>query len=204
MPRLSVDETPNEWRVAVRGKPRGKVDEWATLTLGQGVALIRYRKGPDRTENWHTQSITFDKDAWTKKGALAWAKDYVAEGKADNPELCKNPKQETIVYEKYGPGKFDDSIDEWVYEASPDDELGSVQDFGWYGLLLFDEPVLVIDEEATYGNWTFAGAIITEDSQGFVYVDYYDTKKEAKEKWSDIEDAYTEFVEEAEEEEEEV
>ena len=92
-----------------------------------------------------------------------------------------------LTYEKRGPGKFDDSIDEWVYEQSMDgcdEEAGSVDEGGWYGLLLFDEKVTVDDE---YSKWSFIAAIICEDSQGFIHVDYFDDEDKANEAWAAVE-----------------
>jgi hypothetical protein len=63
-------------------------------------------------------------------------------------------------------GKFQSLRDEVVYRATLhdlDDQLGDVQTFGWYGLLL-----------GFYGN----DYIVHEDSQGFVDVTCYPAIRE--------------------------
>lgn len=96
--------------------------------------------------------------------------------------------------------KFNSLRDEVVHRASLDgcnDEIGSVEDFGWYGLLL-----------DFYGTHY----IIHEDSQGFIYVDEYRRLRttvdgwtipcnEHNEAWAEISAAYSEFLGETEEDE---
>lgn len=116
----------------------------------------------------------------------------------------------TWDYEKrYGKlvekGRWTVTIVEHLYNLTLEgwaaEELGSVQDFGWYGLLLFgDDPITAEYDDSSE---KVAAAILTEDSQGFVYADTFKTKKAAKEQWSKIEDEYEEFAKEAEEAEEE-
>jgi len=101
---------------------------------------------------------------------------------------------ETIIYERLGPGKFSDTVDEWLYDQSmigADDELGEADTFGWYGLLLFPERVKVIEADT---SWYFKSAIVTENSQGFFYAETYDTIDEGKEKWKAIEKEYEDFL----------
>lgn len=90
----------------------------------------------------------------------------------------------------YGPGKFSTVLDQYVYTVSLDggaDEEESAGDGeGWYGLMrngrtIFrdHDPMLETLNEAEQEQLTgCAGVILHEDSQGFVYVDYYETDRE--------------------------
>ena len=96
----------------------------------------------------------------------------------------------------YGPGKFDLNIDALVYDLSlngPDEECGECNTTGWYGLMIgkFDvsqadrESYDLSDEDVEFLNQT-AGAIIAEDLQGFITVEYYDTEDELMETWKEL------------------
>jgi hypothetical protein len=97
----------------------------------------------------------------------------------------------------YGPGKFDTILDAYVYAVSLDggcdDETGDVNESRrWYGILrggrsIFrnHDPVLETLNEAEQEMLTSsAGVIFSEDSQGFVGVDYYDTPEELEAAWA--------------------
>ena len=105
-----------------------------------------------------------------------------------------------IQYKKYGPGKFSDNIEEFVYRAAMEgfgDTLGD-EGFGVYDLVTFDQPIKVIQN----GNdWEFAAAIIYYMDSGFVDVEYYDTVAEAEEAWEKLEMEYEEHMAEYGEEE---
>jgi hypothetical protein len=84
-----------------------------------------------------------------------------------------------IVSRPTGPGKFEagGTVDEWLHDQSMegcDEELGDVEGFGWYGLLLFPEGVDVFEpvagvepESGGEPDYSFKAAIVHEDSQGF-------------------------------------
>lgn len=121
--------------------------------------------------------------------------------------------------------KFGTDVDEVLYTASldggPDEEVGDVQDFGWYGLLRFkaepDGSVREFDDYAVELELSpdeiaedlrgHAGGIIYEDSQGFVDVTLFKTEGELEKAWdellSEAEEFYGEEDSEGEEEEEE-
>lgn len=92
------------------------------------------------------------------------------------------------------PGKFEGGyvIDEVVYELSldgADEEVGDVIEEGvWYGLLEsldgLDTSGFTEDEKKFIAEQV--GAIIREDSQGFVTVEYFDSHKELKKAWREI------------------
>jgi hypothetical protein len=101
------------------------------------------------------------------------------------------------------PGKFEGGrvIDEWIYSLSLngcDDEAGDCQEFGkWCGLLKgpfkADGPFrdlavtdgdLTDDEVAFLG--TRAGAVVTEDSQGFVSVSYWHSPDKLDAHWQRV------------------
>jgi hypothetical protein len=96
----------------------------------------------------------------------------------------------------YGPGKFYTMLDAAVWEASldggPDEESGSVDELGWSGLVR--APILdatceqwaeLTDEERAFVA-AHAGAILFEDSQGFVSVDYFETAAALDAAWAKV------------------
>ena len=101
----------------------------------------------------------------------------------------------------YGPGKFDTILDSYVYAVSLDGgcdaECGGVQSGGWHGMMRhghsifrdhapFCEPLNDAERNALQ---SCAGVIITEDSQGFVGVEYFDTMESLDDAWREIEQA---------------
>ena len=97
---------------------------------------------------------------------------------------------------RYGSGKFDTMLDAAVYEASlygPDEEIGEADGFGWHGLMR--APLLDIrdQEDLTHEELEFlvdqVGVIVSEDSQGFVTVEYYETTYDLDQAWAELEEA---------------
>jgi len=98
----------------------------------------------------------------------------------------------------YGPGKFDTILDSYVYSVSLDggcdSECGSVDEGRWYGMLKSpiqywrppDVPELNSAERAELTR--YAGVIVSECSQGFVSVEYFETAEALDLAWSDIEE----------------
>lgn len=87
---------------------------------------------------------------------------------------------------RHGLGKFE-ACGNYVLTAgyiyyNIDDQLGESESFGWYGKFA----------GKIKGRGPFF-AIVSEDSQGFVDVTYYDSKKELDEKWVMLEADYEEF-----------
>lgn len=87
-----------------------------------------------------------------------------------------------------GPGKFEGETyaGRYAYE-NVDEELGDVQDFGWYGNF----------SGKIKGRGPFH-IITREDSQGFVYGEFYDTEKQMRAAWRRLEREYEKFNEGAE------
>jgi len=102
-------------------------------------------------------------------------------------------------------GKFEGGlyIDQYVYEASLDgcdDEIGDVSEQGiWYGKIyrgtttiysMVQEQMKDDDEKLTSEEQEFLadviGIIISEDDQGFISVDYYESDKKLKTDWDKI------------------
>ena len=111
------------------------------------------------------------------------------------------------------PGKFEGElrISEFVWDLSMQGyesaALGDVQDFGYYSLIpLGPEAVDDVAKQAREANVELtpaerqfihenAGAIAREDNNGFVYVQYFDSKKTLNRSWSKLEDEYAHFLE---------
>ena len=104
----------------------------------------------------------------------------------------------------YGPGKFDSIIDGYVYDTTLDgccEEAGDVSGPGWHARVPLGDgetlkqihehaaeqgDQLTTEEEEQILN--HAGAIVSENDQGFVGVSYYDTEKELEKAWADVEE----------------
>ena len=102
----------------------------------------------------------------------------------------------------YGLGKFSLNVDAYIYAESADRETGDCEHGGWYGLYRGPfEPTA--EERAEFSLTpddveylaTLQGAILCEDSQGFVQGDHYDgqTYKQIKAVWRDIETTLAEY-----------
>jgi hypothetical protein len=108
------------------------------------------------------------------------------------------------------PGKYEGGliIDTYVDSGSYDEDIGESDTTGFYGLLRgisVDEiwkEAKADGEELTKEEVEFlesqAGAIIYEDSQGFITVSYYDDESELNESWNQIVDEISEALEEEE------
>ena len=86
---------------------------------------------------------------------------------------------------KYGPGKFEGCgnyalLAQYLYEAC-DYDIGSSDELGWYGRF-----------DGTVKNVPIL-AIVSEDSQGFVDVEYFNDTGSLNSAWKEIEKAYAEF-----------
>jgi len=98
----------------------------------------------------------------------------------------------------YGPGKFNTILDSLVYDLSldggPDEETGDVSETGtWYGLLrgsveISADVLSVAGETLTDSEKAFLsrqlGAILSENDQGFVSVEYFESAEELELSWS--------------------
>jgi hypothetical protein len=110
----------------------------------------------------------------------------------------------------YGQGKFNTILDSYVYSVSLDggcdEEEGGVSECGeWYGIMrngrtIFrdHDPLLETLNTSEQNRLTSsAGVILREDSQGFVFVSYYDTDESLEAAWSQIADRFHDDREDA-------
>ena len=72
--------------------------------------------------------------------------------------------------------ELEESVWQYAGDGFLDDQLGDVEGFGWFG--------------------RYRGAILTQDSQGFKYVEFCYYESDAIEKWEEIEREYQEYLEE--------
>lgn len=101
----------------------------------------------------------------------------------------------------YGPGKFDTMIDAYVYaltlNGGCDDETSDSRDgYGgtWYGRMSLQGGqagyACADSADLTADEWTLllntAGVVVSEDSQGFVSVEYCDTTDELNDMWARV------------------
>jgi hypothetical protein len=128
-----------------------------------------------------------------------------------------NPKEEG--WRSYGPGKYDSIVDSYVHaldtEGWGDEEIGDVQDFGWYGKMGPAEPGFLLGSDAVpriakeeKDEITMEerkelrdviGVIIEENDQGFVGISYFTSKAKLKKAWDKIAADAEEFYEQQEE-----
>jgi predicted nucleic acid-binding OB-fold protein len=129
-----------------------------------------------------------------------------------------NPSGET-GWRSYGPGKYDSIVDSYVHaldsEGWGDEEIGDVQDFGWYGLMGPAEAGFLLEPDAVpriareeKDELTLEerkelrdviGVIIEENDQGFVGVTYFTSKTKLKKAWEKLAADAEEFYQEQEE-----
>ncbi len=92
---------------------------------------------------------------------------------------------------RYGPGKFEgtgnySNVAQYLYslslDSSLDEDLGESESFGWYGKFA----------GKIKGRGPFY-AIVSEDSQGFFDVTYYDTQDALDAAWKLLELEYEQF-----------
>lgn len=90
-------------------------------------------------------------------------------------------------------GKFATETDAIVWDMSLsacDAECGDAQyGDGWHGLLTFNDGEAATVAASLGEDTMYAGAIIREDSQGFVDVDYYEEAATLASAWADVEAA---------------
>ena len=106
------------------------------------------------------------------------------------------------ILRKAGPGKFDTILDEQIYQLSldgVDDECGdSSAGARWYGkldgVLTVEDPTepLTEDERAYLAEQGSGGAILSEDAQGFVTIEYFASADELETSWERIADGVRE------------
>jgi hypothetical protein len=116
---------------------------------------------------------------------------------------------DTTGIRPYGPGKFTTILDQYVYQVSLDGGCDEEESFGdgqgWYGIMrngrtIFrdHDPLLETLNAAEQELLTSsAGVILSEDSQGFVYVSYYEDKERLERKWAEIQAQFTSDDEES-------
>lgn len=85
------------------------------------------------------------------------------------------------LFRSYGPGKYDNYATAHLHELSmdgADDECGDANTTGWYGLLKgpFEHPQLK----------KYKGAIVEENSDGFVSSALFTSKAALDKKWKKI------------------
>ena len=99
----------------------------------------------------------------------------------------------------YGPGKFSTMLDAYVYsvtlDGGCDDEIRG--EYGtWYGLMKHGstifrdhDPLLdTLNDDERDQLISCAGVIVREDSDGFVYVRYFDETDELDAAWDTLRD----------------
>jgi hypothetical protein len=156
------------------------------------------------SENMERHDIDSEKGAWkpgdiiSVRGVDKYLVTDINPGlgpmlKAIDPEIHKECI-DRIFTDKPGPGKFEgnhslklsEELHDIVGNGACNEDLGDVQDFGWFGL------ILTHDNGKSY--------IVSEDSNGFFRYREYDTEDLAQEAWKGIEREYSIFWEEDPEE----
>lgn len=99
----------------------------------------------------------------------------------------------------YGPGKFRNLVDcvAWSYtmEGAHDDETGESESVGWFGVIFgaVDPEGFEPGAGRTLSEFDRrfladckGGAIVSENSDGFVFVDYFSTDADIRAEWERI------------------
>lgn len=125
-----------------------------------------------------------------------------------------------MAIRRHGPGKFNTIIDGYVYELTLDgsgESLGDAETFNHYDAVTLGKEGLkaiaeIAKEDPTHdggkrhGDLTLEearlirksyGAIVEENSQGFVRIEYFKTQKGFEKAWARLEREWEKFEEEA-------
>lgn len=127
-------------------------------------------------------------DAWRGKPAPCFecGCDFIPESAPTRYSVCPDCIADAEKRERF--------TDDAMWEVSMDggcDEIGSVDELGWYGRIDFDDA-----EQADSG---FAGCILSQDSNGFKNCDWHDSREALDATWADIEAEYEAYYESADE-----
>lgn len=95
-------------------------------------------------------------------------------------ELSQRPKYQGDLFRSYGPGKFNNYAEAYIFDLSMDG-IGAdeIEEAGNVYILMngpFEHPQLA----------KYAGAIMMNDDWGFVVADFFNTKRELKAEWDRI------------------
>lgn len=117
-----------------------------------------------------------------------------------------------MTIRSYGPGKFSDVIDSYVYlvtlDGGADEEQSYPEGGRWYGLVRFDpETVKAVEREARENGDKLtpeeldqfkraAGVILFERSDGIVEASWYSKKDKLEKAWKEIEKEFESMGEE--------
>lgn len=114
-------------------------------------------------------------------------------------------KNDPILNDRPGPGKFEGnhslSLSEKLHEITMDgcnEELGDVQGFGWYGLILSPFEGEEIERLPLSPMRKGPSFIVAEDSNGFFTYTEFDDEDAALQAWHSLEEEYSTFMEEEE------
>ena len=80
---VKIKSTPRYWRIRVRPEPR-RADQWAVLSIGEGIQLGRYRRG----RTWTTQYVLLPKKRFTRAEALRWVREH--------PDVRRPPRKTRV------------------------------------------------------------------------------------------------------------
>ncbi len=111
-----------------------------------------------------------------------------------------------MSWRSYGPGKYATIVDSYISRAHTSQETGSVAEYGWYGMVEGDLADIATShanedhDELTVEELQdlslYCGALLAEDSQGFVEVCYFSDVTEMYAAWDELEKALSEYEEE--------
>ena len=94
-------------------------------------------------------------------------------------------------------GKFSNNIAELVYDMSLDregEEIGCAEDIGWHYKALLDSPLIVYYPSGCREKiWA---AILSEDENGHIDVETFESTDSAEARWRVIEREYYDFYDE--------
>jgi hypothetical protein len=117
------------------------------------------------------------------------------------------PRQRQRQRVRRNPGKFADTVEDMLYSIDHDQEMGSVDELGWYGLvsglLLPEAKEYVASVAGDIDPYEFAkdaesydwplNAIIVENNDGSIDVTTFKENREAMREWRLVEKAYENY-----------
>ena len=92
--------------------------------------------------------------------------------------------------------KFASDTSEYLFNLSPDKEIGMPEDIGWHGLYMGDlidgEGFAHLPSEAQEALRNAGAVILYQDDTGYIEMEMYEDAHEAGKQWEEIEDTYYE------------
>lgn len=188
--RHELDSFDNHKNAALAFIEKNKISNGILLSAStkEGYAHFVGKKNPLKA-GYSRKTISENISKEVRKGRPVKSAIAMALRSARESWLKTHKKKPLPLYLKKnpikGPGKFEGETyaARFAYE-NPDDEIGSSDELGWFGRF----------SGKIKGRGPFH-IIVSEDSNGFVHAEFFDSEKELNDAWAEIESEYEKYYE---------